>query len=156
MEYIYLILLVISSISTGYDYFFVQVFKKGLEFLPADKKIITNKFVLAASVKYFLPVRILLIVIPLGIIFYILIKQINIKIHWWIVLFVMMFYGLYYIGYLFPKVRRIFHWDLKNPQTKWEELYKSYEVSCKLLLIISFFNFLLVIISLLLEILMVY
>lgn len=156
MEYTYLILLIISSISMGYDYFFVQVFNKGMEFLPADKKIITNKFVLAASVKYFLLVRILMIIIPLVIIFYILIEQINIKIHWWIVFFVMMFYGLYYIGYLLPKVRRIFHWDLKNPQTKWENLYKSYNGSCKLLLIISTFNFLLIIISLLFEILMIY
>lgn len=153
MEYIYLILLIISSISSGFDYFFVQVFNIGLGFLPLDKKILTYKYVLAASTKYFLGFRMLMIIIPLIIIIYILINHISLQIHWWIVLFVMMFYGLYFIGYLLPKIRRMTHWDLKNPISKWESLYNSYYTSCKILIYLSTLNLVIILISILIEIL---
>lgn len=66
---------------------------------------------------------------------------------WWLSFFVSIFNGLFFVSYFYPKMKRIIHWDLKNPVEKWDELYRSFNNVSKLLIILSFTNFIVVAIT---------
>lgn len=151
MSIFYILFIVISVFSFGYDYFFNNAFNKGLIFSPIQKKQLTMKFVLSAALKVLLPLKLFLIVAALIFVFIILLLQLKISILWWISLIVCIFNGVYFVGYLYPKIKRIIHWDIKNPINKWESLYKSYNQSSKILVIISLINSVLIVMAFLNE-----
>ncbi len=151
MDYFYIFILVVSTFSLGFDFFYNNSFNKGMIYSLSSQKQIPMKFVLSASLKTFLFVKILLIVAPLAFILIILLLQLRISILYWISLFVCIFNGMYFIGYLYPKIKRMIHWDIKNPIHKWESLYKSYNQSSEILLIISLINFIIILIAFLNE-----
>ncbi len=91
-------------------------------------------------------------IIALAMIFMVLVAQIQISILWWLSFFVSIFNALFFVSYLYPKMKRIIYWDLKNPVEKWDELYKNFNNASKLLVIISFTNFIVVVITYLVEI----
>lgn len=151
MNYFYIFLISLVSLSLGYDLFFAQSFNKGLILSPSQHKQVLMKLVLSASFKIFLIIKTLIIIVSIFFAVYIISFQIVVKVFWWLMFFVCVFNGLYYIGYLLPKLNRIIHWDLKNPVEKWDEVYKSYNRASKILISISVFNFLLVWITFLLS-----
>ncbi len=140
------------SFSFGYELFFNNVFIKGMIFSPSHQKQVPMKFVLSASLNIFLPFKILIMIITLAMIFMVLVAQIQISILWWLSFFVSIFNALFFVSYLYPKMKRIIYWDLKNPVEKWDELYKNFNSASKLLVIISFTNFIVVVITYLVEI----
>lgn len=147
MIYFYTLFLVIVSFSFGYDLFFNNSFIKGMIFSPSHQKQVPMKFVLSASLNIFLPIKILIMISTLAIILIILLAQIKISILWWLSLFVGIFNGLIFVSYFYPKMKRIIHWDLKNPVEKWDELYRSFNNVSKLLIVLSFTNFIVVVIT---------
>lgn len=151
MTYLYTLLISLVSLSLGYDLFFAQSFNKGLIFSPSQHKQVLMKFVLSASFKIFITIKTLLVIVSLVGALFIISFQINVKVFWWLVFFVSVFNGLYFIGYLFPKLNRIIHWDLKNPVEKWNEIYKSYNRASNIMILISMCNFLLAWASFLIE-----
>ncbi len=152
MKYLLTLFLVVVSFSFGYELFFNNVFIKGMIFSPSHQKQVPMKFVLSASLNIFLPFKILIMIITLAMIFMVLVAQIQISILWWLSFFVSIFNALFFVSYLYPKMKRIIYWDLKNPVEKWDELYKNFNSASKLLVIISFTNFIVVVITYLVEI----
>ncbi len=152
MKYLLTLFLVVVSFSFGYELFFNNVFIKGMIFSPSHQKQVPMKFVLSASLNIFLPFKILIMIIALAMIFMVLVAQIQISILWWLSFFVSIFNALFFVSYLYPKMKRIIYWDLKNPVEKWDELYKNFNSASKLLVIISFTNFIVVVITYLVEI----
>jgi hypothetical protein len=81
------------------------------------------------------PVKSLVTILPLITVLLVILFQVKISLLWWIGLFLQFAYGVYYIGYIYPKMRRFANWDLKNPTTKWETLYTSFAKANSFLLI---------------------
>ncbi|MFN4110834.1 MAG: hypothetical protein ACK4G1_01055 [Ignavibacteria bacterium] len=146
-NYFFLFLTILSSLSLGYDYFYYSAYNKGMFFIPSQQKHISMKFVLSASLKIFLLIKTLLSLSPLIFIFIVLPLQVKISILWWFPIFISIFHGMFFIGYLYPKIKRIIYWDIKNPVDKWNKLYQNYNSSSKILLWISFLNFLSILIA---------
>lgn len=134
-----LIILVVSLIALGYDYF-LFVYFKGLMFSPINVQQISLKFILSASLHYFLIIRLILILLPSIVIIFVLLLKIKLNIFNWFSLFVKMFYGLYFLTYVLPKTKRLYQWDIKNPIRKWKELYNNYLIATEILLLISLVN----------------
>ncbi|MCX8056589.1 MAG: hypothetical protein N3F03_03135 [Ignavibacteria bacterium] len=141
MIYIFTLILIIITFSFGYDYFYHNAFNKGLIFSPSHQKQILMKFVLSASLKFFHIIKFLLIILSLMVIAGTLLFQIKISILWWATLFLNIFNGMFFTGYQYPKMKRIIYWDYKNPVQKWDEIYKSYNQSSKIMLIVCSINF---------------
>lgn len=153
INYFFIFILIISSFSLGYDSYYYYAFSKGIIYSPSQHKQIPMKFILSASLKTFLFIKGIMILSPLVFILIILLLKIKISILWWLSLFVSIFNGLFFVGYMYPKIKRVIYWDIKNPIEKWDKLYLSYNQSSKNLFIISLFNFFLILISYLNEIL---
>jgi len=151
LNYFFVSLLVLASFSLGFDYFYHFVFNKGMIFTSVQQKQIPMKFVLSATLKVFIILKSLLIIPTFIAIVIILLLQIKISILSWSAIIFSIFNGTYFMGYLLPKLRRIIHWDIKNPIEKWDELYKGYNSSSKILVMISAINLLLVFVSLIIE-----
>lgn len=109
-------------------------------FSPINVQQISLKFILSASLHYFLIIRLILILLPSIVIIFVLLLKIKLNIFNWFSLFVMMFYGLYFLTYVLPKTNRLFQWDIKNPIRKWKKLYDNYLIATEILLIISLLN----------------
>lgn len=152
-NYFYIFLLTISAFSLGYENYYYSAFVKGIIYSPSQQKQVPIKFILSASLKIFLLIKGILILSPLIFILIVLLLQLKISILWWMSLFVSFFNGLFFVSYLYPKIKRIIYWDIKNPVEKWDKLYLSFNQSSKNLLLISLFNFLLIFVSYLNELL---
>lgn len=147
LNYFYLFLTILISLSFGYDLFYYSAFSKGMIYSPSQQKYISMKFVLSAALRIFLVIKTLLIFLPSIFILIILLLQIKISILWWSSLFISIFNGSFFTGYLYLKIKRIIYWDIKNPVYKWDKLYQSYNSSSKSLLLISIVNLFLILIA---------
>ena len=128
---------IFTALLFGFDYFFVSVFNKGLIFVPVVSKQITMKFVLSALLITSITFRIFILMFVILSIAFSLLNSINLELLVWLSLFIQIFYHIYFVGYLFPKVRRIIYWDYKNPISKWESLYQNYLKASNYLLAVS-------------------
>lgn len=135
MKDVFTFITFLSLFSFGIDYFSVISFERGSKLVPSSARIITFKSVLGWAIFSVSPVKSLTTVLPLIAVLFVILFQIEISILWWIGLFVQFVYGVYYIGYIYPKMRRFANWDLKNPAAKWEKLYTTFAKANSILLI---------------------
>ncbi len=143
MVYFYSFMLVLVTSLTGYVSFYYLSFVKGNIYSTSKHKQIPMKLVLSASLKIFIALSSLMIFVPVAFIIITMLLKIKIEWLWWWNLFFSVFNGLYFIGYLYPKVRRIIHWDLKNPTEKWDELYRNFNLASQNFFYLTATNFLL-------------
>ncbi|MBM4176684.1 MAG: hypothetical protein FJ213_11015 [Ignavibacteria bacterium] len=135
MKDFFALITILSIFSLGIDYFAVISFERGSKLVPSSSRAVTFKSVLGWAIYSVSPVKSAVTVLPLIAISFIIFFQMEISLLWWIGLFLQFGYGIYFVGYIYPKMRRFANWDLRNPIAKWESLYSTFAKANSFLLI---------------------
>ncbi len=125
----------LSIFSFGIDYYAIISFERGSKLVPSSSRAVIFKSALGWAIYSVSPVKSAVTVLPLIAISLIIFFQMKISLLWWLGLFLQFGYGVYFIGYIYPKMRRFANWDLRNPIVKWETLYTSFAKANSFLLI---------------------
>lgn len=117
----------VTLFSFGLDYYTKYCLVHPLKLVQAYVQVNAFKNITSATIFFVLPFKGFLFVLVIGFAVLLISFKIFSSILVWLTCLSIFTYCIYYIGYVYPIMRRMSSWDLKNPQKKWDEIYIRWE-----------------------------